>query len=45
MLERDYTATALVVSDKETASFRDGGTEVGAMKFFKSLYSHLVAQS
>ena len=45
MLERDYTATALVVSDKATSSVRDGGEVVGAMKFFKSLYSHLVAQS
>jgi hypothetical protein len=45
MLERDYTATALVVSDKATSSIRDGGAAVGAMKYFKSLYSHLVAQS
>lgn len=45
VLERDYTATALVVSDKATASVRDGGTAVGAMKFFKSLYSHLAAQA
>ena len=45
MLERDYTATALVVSDKATASVRDGGAAVSAMKFFKSLFSHLAAQS
>ena len=45
VLERDYTATALVVSDKSTASVRDGGAAVGAMKFFKSLYSHLAAQA
>ncbi|MBQ9430817.1 MAG: restriction endonuclease [Kiritimatiellae bacterium] len=45
VLERDYTATALVVSDKATASVRDGGAAVGAMKFFKSLYSHLAAQA
>ena len=45
MLERDYTATALVVSDKATSSVRDGGAAVGAMKFFKSLYLHLAAQS
>ena len=45
VLERDYTATALVVSDKATASIRDGGASVSAVKFLKSLYSHLVAQS
>ena len=45
MLERDYTATALLVSDKETASVRDGGAGVGAMRFFRSLYSHLSARS
>ena len=45
MLERDYTATALVVSDKATSSIRDGGASVGAVRFFKSLYSHLMAQS
>lgn len=45
VLERDYTATALVVSNRATSSIRDGGAEVGAMKFFKSLYSHLAAQS
>ena len=45
MLERDYTATALLVSDKKTASVRDGGKSVGAGNFFKSLYSHLSAKS
>ena len=45
MLERDYTAAALVVSDKKTASVRDGGVSVGAMKFFSSLYAHLAARS
>lgn len=45
MLERDYTAAALVVSDKKTASVRDGGESVGAMKFFSSLYTHLAARS
>ena len=45
VLERDYTATALLVSDKETYSVRDGGSEVGAVRFFSSLYSHLAARS
>ena len=45
MLERDYTSAALVVSDKATLSIREGGASVGAKKFFKSLYSYLVAQS
>ena len=45
VLERDYTATALIVSDKTTCSVRDGGSEVGAKKFFSSLYSHLAARS
>ena len=45
MLERDYTATALVVSRKDTASVRDGGASVGAMKFFSSLYAHLSARA
>ena len=45
VLERDYTATALVVSDKETASVRDGGESVGAMRFFSSLYTYLLARS
>ena len=45
MLERDYTATALLVSDSKTASVHDGSEEVGAMMFFKSLYSYLSARS
>lgn len=45
VLERDYTATALLVSDSKTASVRDGGSSVGAMKFFKSLYLYLSARS
>ena len=45
MLERDYTATALLVSDSKNASVRDGGETVGAMNFFKSLYSYLSARS
>jgi len=45
VLERDYTATALLVSDKETASVRDGGASVGAMRFFTSLYNHLISRS
>ena len=44
MLERDYTATALLVSDSKTASVHDGSEAVGAMKFFKSLYSYLSAR-
>ena len=44
VLERDYTATALIVSDKKTASVRDGGTSVGAARFFLSLYSHLISR-
>ena len=45
VLERDYTSTALLVSDSKTASVRDGGESVGALKFFKSLYSYLSARS
>ena len=45
VLERDYTATALLVSDSKTASVRDGGESVGALKFFKSLYLYLAARS
>jgi len=33
------------VSDSKTASVRDGGSSVGAMKFFKSLYLYLSARS
>lgn len=45
VLERDYTATALLVSDKESAQVYDGGASVGAMKFFVSLYTYLSARS
>lgn len=45
VLERDYAATALLVSDRNTASVRDGGVSVGAMKFFSSLYSYLSARA
>lgn len=45
MLERDYSAAALIVSDGATASVRDGGASVRAMRFFSSLYAHLVARS
>lgn len=45
VLERDYTAAALLLSDKSTASVRDGGAAVGAMRFFSSLYAHLVSKS
>ena len=45
VLERDYTATALVVSDRDTASVRDGGVSVGAVQFFSSLYNHLISRS
>lgn len=45
MLERDYMATALLVSDSATSSVRDGGEAVSAMKFFKSLYSYLSARA
>ena len=45
VLERDYTATSLLVSDKATASVRDGGEAVGAVNFFSSLYNHLISRS
>lgn len=41
MLERDYTATALVFSERESGRIRDGGPNVTAYAFFKSLYLHL----
>ena len=44
MLERDYSATALVFSLKGGNSVRDGGPNVTAYAFFKSLYLHLVAR-
>jgi len=45
MLERDYHAAALVLSDKDTATVRDGGGGVSAYAFFKSLYLFLRARS
>lgn len=45
VLERDYTATALLVSDRDGETVRDGGASVGAMNFFKSLYAYLSARS
>lgn len=44
MLERDYTSTALVFSSKNGAVIRDGGPNVTAYAFFKSLYLHLVSR-
>lgn len=44
MLERDYTATALVLSSKSDAAIRDGGPNVTAYAFFKSLYLYLVSR-
>ena len=44
MLERDYSATALVFSAKGGRSVRDGGSNVTAFSFFKSLYLHLAAR-
>ena len=44
MLERDYSATALVFSAKGGRSVRDGGPNVTAFSFFKSLYLHLAAR-
>lgn len=44
MLERDYTATALVFSAKEGGAVRDGGPNVTAFAFFRSLYLHLVSR-
>ena len=44
MLERDYTSTALVLSSKGGASVRDGGPNVTAYAFFKSLYLHLASR-
>lgn len=43
MLERDYSATALLVSDKDGRAIRDGGPNVAAYSFFRSLYAHLKA--
>ena len=44
MLERDYTATALVFSEKGSERVRDGGPNVTAYAFFKSLYLHLASR-
>lgn len=44
MLERDYNATALLVSSKDGKAVKDGGPNVTAYAFFKSLYSHLRAR-
>lgn len=44
MLERDYTATALVFSKKEDGTVRDGGPNITAYSFFRSLYLHLFAR-
>ena len=44
MLERDYTSTALVLSSKDGASVRNGGPNVTAYAFFKSLYLHLASR-
>ena len=45
MLERDYNATALVVSEKTTGNVRDGGEHVTAYGFFRSLFLFLKAHS
>ncbi len=44
MLERDYTATALVFSEKTSGAVRDGGPNVTAFAFFRSLYLHLASR-
>ncbi len=45
MLERDFNATALLISRKEDASVRDGGPNVTALAFLKSLYAHLILRA
>ena len=45
MLERDYSATALLVSEKDGRTIRDGGPNVTACQFLKSLYLYLKAHS
>lgn len=45
VLERDFTSTALVVSDDAGREVGDGGPNVTAMGFLKSLYAHLVASA
>ena len=44
MLERDYTSAALVFSGKNGAGIRDGGPNVTAYAFLKSLYLHLASR-
>lgn len=44
MLERDYSATALVFSEQASGKVCDGGPNVTAYQFFKSLYLHLAAR-
>lgn len=44
VLERDFSATALVVSSKSGCTVHDGGPHVTAYSFFKSLYAHLAAR-
>ena len=44
MLERDYSATALVLSEQVSGKVCDGGPNVTAYAFFKSLYLHLAAR-
>ena len=43
VLERDFNSTALLVSDKKRRTVRDGGQNVTAAAFFKSLFKHLLA--
>lgn len=45
VLERDYSATALIVSGKGAKNVRDGGKNVTAYAFFSSLYSFLVSRT
>ena len=45
MLERDYNATALLISNQASKDVRDGGSNVSAYAFFKSLYLFLKARS
>lgn len=44
VLERDFTSTALVVSSKGRKDVRDGGANVTAFAFFKSLFQHLASR-
>ena len=45
VLQRDYTSTALLISEKDGRTVHDGGKNVSAYSFFSSLYSHLVAHA